>query len=141
MLLWMVEEFIYILGCLHQEDRDGHMVLGHELLLLTCSRCCSKRGGGREPHRASALSINHLSASSPDTLECIIQTLECLTWAVYDTLLVPGQTPQLSGHESYGQVVWHLLEKVYKGLHCRCLVRTSAVFEHMGRLRSVVMVP
>ena len=34
MLLWMLEEYIYILGCLWDEDQDGHIVLGHEMLLL-----------------------------------------------------------------------------------------------------------
>ena len=47
MFLWMVEEFIYIMGCLHDEDREGHIVLGHELLLLAQSWCFRKRGGGR----------------------------------------------------------------------------------------------
>ena len=37
-------EFIYIMGCLHDEDRDGHVVLGHEFLLLVQSQCCRKRG-------------------------------------------------------------------------------------------------
>ena len=147
MFLWMVEEFIYILECLRKEDRDGRMVLGHKLLLLVCSRYCSKRGEGRGLCCASALSINHLPACSPDTLECIIWAskdtilLECLTWAVYDNLLVQGQTPRLSGHESYDQVVWHLVKKAYKGLHCQCLACTSVVFEHVGRLKSIVTAP
>ena len=47
MFLWMLEEYVYILGWLREDNRDGCVVLGHELLLLVCSRCCSKRGGGR----------------------------------------------------------------------------------------------
>ena len=124
--LWMVEEFIYILGCLCEEDRDGCMVLGHKLPLLMHSRCCSKRGGGRGSCCVSVLSIDHLPACSPDTLECIVWaskdtiSLECLAWAVYNNLLVLGETLQLSGHESYGQVVQFLMEKAYKGLHFQC---------------------
>ena len=42
MLMWMLKEYIYILGNLHDEDRDGHVVLGHEMLLLVSSHCCRK---------------------------------------------------------------------------------------------------
>ena len=38
MFLWMLEEFVYILEHLCKEDRDGCMVLGHELLLLACRK-------------------------------------------------------------------------------------------------------
>ena len=68
--------YLHLGMLLHEEDRDGHMVLGHELLLLTCSRCCSKRGGGRGSHVPSVLSIDHLPACSPDTLECIVWASE-----------------------------------------------------------------
>ena len=137
MFLWILEEFVYILGLLHK-DRDRHMVLGHELLLLTCSRCCSKRRGGRGLCHISALSIDLLPACSLDTLECTVwalkdtMSLECLTWEVYNNLLVPGQSLLLSGFNSYGQVVQHLVDKVYKGLHSQCLSHTSAVFEPYG---------
>ena len=49
MFLWMIEEYVYVLSQLHVDDLNGQMVLGHELLLLTCSRCCRKRGGGHGP--------------------------------------------------------------------------------------------
>ena len=39
MFLWMLEEYVYILCRLHEDDQDGLMVLGHELPLLMCSRC------------------------------------------------------------------------------------------------------
>ena len=47
MFLWMLEEYEYIRYKLCMDDCDGFMVLGHELLLLACSRCCRKRGGSR----------------------------------------------------------------------------------------------
>ena len=101
MFLWMLEDFVYILGHLCKEDRDGCVVLGHELLLLTCSRCCSKRGGGRGLCHTSTLSINLLPACSLDTLECTIwaskdtTSLECLAWAVYDNLPGTQTSPPL----------------------------------------------
>ena len=127
------------------QGRQGwlHLVLGHKLLLLVWSRCCNKRGWGRGGCHTSVLLMDHLPACSPDTLECII----CPgfrrhyisgtphAWAVYNNFLVPGQSPQLSGVKSYGQVVQYLVEKVYKGLHCQIPVHTSAVFECTGRLR------
>ena len=131
MFLWMLEEFVYILGCLCEEDRDGHMVLGHELLLLARIMCCSKRGGGRGSCYTSVLSIDLLPASSPDTLECTIgvskdtTSLDHLTWAGCDNPLVPRQSPPLYGFESYSQVVQHLVDKMFKGLHSQCLAPTS----------------
>ena len=44
MFLWMIEEFAFILCHLPKDDRDGALVLGHELLLLAHSCCCRKRG-------------------------------------------------------------------------------------------------
>ena len=123
MSLWMLEEFIYILGYLHEHDRDRHMVLGHELLLLMCIRCCGKRGGGRGSCCTSVLSIDLLPACSLATLECTIWVFkdttssECLARAVYNNLLLPRQPLPLSGFESYGQVVQHLVYKAHKGLH------------------------
>ena len=69
MFLWMLEEYVYILGRLHEDNQDGLMVLGHELFLLACSRCCRKRGGGRAPCFPAVLSLDHLPACSIDTLE------------------------------------------------------------------------
>ena len=147
MFIWMLQEFIYILGQLCEDDRDGCMVLGHELLLLMCSRCCSKRGGGRGLHHSSVLSVKLLPACSLDTLEHTVCTskdttsLECLAWAVYDNLLAPRKSPALSGFESYGQVVQCLVNNVYRGLHSHCPACTSALFSTGVKLKSVVTVP
>ena len=67
--------------------------------------------------------------------------LECLTWAVYNNLLAPGQSPPLSGFKSHGQVVQCLVDKMFKGLHSQCPAHTSVVFKSAGRLKSIVMVP
>ena len=54
--------------------------------------------------------------------------LECLAWAVFDNIMGPGETPPLSGLETYNQIIGYLSGKAYKGLHMRCPVRTSASF-------------
>ena len=53
--------------------------------------------------------------------------LEHLAWAVFDNM-GPGKTPPLSGLETYSQIVGHLADKAYKGLHTRCPACTSASF-------------
>ena len=147
MFFWMLEEYVYILGQLCEDDRDGCMVLGHELLLLGHSRCHIKRGGSRGLCQSSALSLKLLPACSLDTLECTIcvsqdtASLKRLAWAVYDNLLGPGKSPVLSGYERYGHVVQHLVDNVYRGLHSHCLACTSALFSTGARLKSVVTVP
>ena len=46
--------------------------------------------------------------------------------------------PQLSGFETYSQILGHLVDKAYKGLHMCCPAHTSASFgmEVKTRLRS-----
>ena len=98
MLLWMLEEYLYILGHLREDDCDGHVVLGHELLLLVQSCCYKKRGGSRHCH-ASRQAADNLPISSSETLECLTWalkdsvSLECLSWAIYDNILVPVPVP------------------------------------------------
>ena len=101
MFLWMVEEFTFILCHLHKNDQDGALVLGHELLLLACSRCCRKRGSCC----AGPTPLDRLPACTFETLEhAVLVTdtiqLECLAWAVFDIIMGPGETPPLSGIET-----------------------------------------
>ena len=104
MSLWMLEEYVYILGWLCEDDQDGLVVLGHELLLLACSRCCRKRGGGQAQHHPAVLSLDHLPPCSRDTLEHAVHStkdtiaLEHLVWAIYNNQLGPGKSPSLSGY-------------------------------------------
>ena len=54
--------------------------------------------------------------------------LECLAWAAFDNVMGLGKMPQLSGFETYSQILGCLVDKVYKGLHMCCPVRTSTSF-------------
>ena len=146
MFLWMLEEYVYILSRLCMDDQDGQMVLGHELLLLACSRCCRKRGGGWGSCHTGALSLDHLSSCARDTLEHAVHStkdtisLECL-WAMYNNLLGPGKLPSLSGFESYSQVLQCLVDKAFRGLQVCCLARMSAMFKkEKVKVKSVVTV-
>ena len=138
MFLWMLEEYVHILGWLCEDDRDGLMVLGHELLLLVCSRCCKKRGEGRASCCPAVLSLNHLPACSRDTLECSVHAfkdtiaLECLAWVVYDNVWVPGKSLSLSSYESYGQVLQCLLERHSKNCLCIALYVPQPYLNHRG---------
>ena len=69
MFLWMVEEYAFILCHLCGDDHNGFLVLGHELLLLACSWCCRKRGGGRGSHPSGPTSLDRLPACTFQTLE------------------------------------------------------------------------
>ena len=106
-----------------------------------------KKGGGRAPCCPSVLSLDYLPACSRDTMEHAVcstkdtTALECLEWAVYNNQLGPGKSPSLSGYESYGQVLQHLVDKAFTGLQARCPVRTSAVFKPEERMKSVGTVP
>ena len=129
MFLWMVEEFAFILCHLRKDDRDGALVLGHELLLLVRSHCCRKR----ESRHAGATPLDRLPACPFQTLERAMLApdtihLERLAWAVFDNIMGPGEAPPLCGFETYDQIVGHLAGKAYKGVHMHCPAHTSASF-------------
>ena len=70
-------------------------------------------------------------------------SLEQLALGVYDNILGPGESPNLTRFETYGQVLQYLADKIYKGHHMCCPAHTSASFD-MGEkveVKSVVMVP
>ena len=129
MFLWMVEEFAFILCHLPKDDRDGALVLGHELLLLACSQCRRKRGsrhtGATPLERLPTCSFQTLEHAvlAPDTIQ-----LERLAWAVFDNIMGPGEAPPLSGFKTYNQIVRCLASKAYKGVHMHCPACTSASF-------------
>ena len=129
MFLWMVEEFAFILCHLSKDDRDGALVLGHELLLLAHSRCRRKRGS----RRAGATPLDRLPICSFQTLEHTILApdtiqLERLAWAVFDNIMGPDEAPPLCGFETYDQIIRCLASKAYKELHMCCPAHTSASF-------------
>ena len=129
MFLWMVEEFAFILCHLCKDDQDGALVLGHELLLLVCSRCRWKRGS----RHAGATQLDRLLTCSFETLEHAMLApdtiqLEHLAWAVFDNIMRPGEAPPLCGFETYDQIIRCLASKAYKGVHMCCPARTSASF-------------
>ena len=67
------------------------------------------------------------------TLECAVLAtdtiqLERLAWAVFDNIMGPGETPPLSGLETYNQIIGCLSGKIYKGLHTCCPAHTSTSF-------------
>ena len=133
MFLWMIEEFAFILCHLPKDDRDGALVLGHELLLLVCSHCRSKRGS----RRAGATPLDRLHACSLQTLERAMLVpdtiqLERLAWAVFDNIMGPGEVPPLSSFETYNQIVRRLARKAYKGVHMCCHACKSASFGTEG---------
>ena len=129
MFLWMVEEFAFILCHLHKDDRDGALVLGHELLLLAHSHCHWKKGSqcaGTTPlDRLPACPFKTLEHAMlvPDTIQ-----LEHLAWAVFDNIMGPGETPPLSRFETYNQIIRCLASKTYKGVHTCCPAHTSTSF-------------
>ena len=61
-------------------------------------------------------------------------------WSVYDGILLPGPTLNLTDPESYNQVTRCLTSKVFRGLQVHCPTRTSAQFDEptLVKVRSVV---
>ena len=147
-LLWIMEEFFYILHDLTEEESDGHVTLGFELMIEAEHRYRIKQGGGIR----CCCSPSHASSTLPcsqEMLECITwgkpdsKTLEGLVWSVYDGLLSLGPTPKLAGPKSYNQVTRCLAAKVFRGLQVHCSARTSAQFNELPppKVRSVVLAP
>ena len=129
----MIEEYAFILCHLGRDDRDGFLVLCHELILLACSWCCWKRGGGWGSCHTGPTPLDRLPTCTFKTLEHAVWTpdtiqLECLAWAVFHNKMGPGEVPPLSRLETYSQILGCLVGKAYKGWHLRCPACTSASF-------------
>ena len=145
----LMEEFFYISHQLTDEDHDGRVVLGYELMLQEEHRFRIKWGGGIRCHQSPLHSASNTPPNSPETLDHVTwsnpesRMLECLMWSIYDGILTLGPTPKLVGPESYNQVHRHLTTKVFKGLYVHCSPRNSAQFDEppLTRVRSVVLVP
>ena len=139
----------YISHELTDEDRNGHIVLGYELMLEAEHRFRIKWGRGVGCRRSPSHSASNAPPCSPDTLDCVTwsnpdsKMLEHLVWSVYDGILTPGPTPKLVGPESYNQVIRCLATKAFRGLQVHCSARTSAQFDELSppRVWSVVLVP
>ena len=148
-LLWVMEEFFYILHGLTDEDHDGCIVLGYELMLEVEHRFRIKWGRGIRCHWSPSHSASNAPPCSPETLDHITwlnpdsKMLERLEWSIYDGILTPGPMPKLVGPESYNQVTRHLAAKAFQGLQVCCPVRTSMQFDEpsLPKLRSVVFMP
>ena len=146
-LLWIMEEFFYILHDLTEEDCDGCIVLGYELM-IEAEHWYRIKGRGigchhSPSHASSALPcsqemLEHIAWGKPDS-----KTLDCLVWSVYNGLFSLGPTPKLAGPESYNQVTRCLAAKVFRGLQVHCLARTSAQFDEppQPKVQSVVLAP
>ena len=120
MFLWMVEEFAFVLWHLHKDDNRS-LVLDHDLLLLACSWCCQKRGGAWGSCCAGPTPLDRLATCTFKTLEhAVLVTdtiqLEHLTWVVVDNIMGPGETPPISGLETYNQIIGRLAGKVVQGI-------------------------
>ena len=148
MLLWIMEEFLYILQQLTDEDRDGCVVLGYELMLEAEHRF-RINGWGIGCHPSLSHSTSNAPPCSPETMNCMpwsnpdSRMLERLVWSVYNGILTPGPTPKLVGPKSHNQVLRHLTAKVFRDLGVCCSVRTYAQFDELPprRVQSVVFMP
>ena len=146
MLLWIMEEFFYISQQLTDEDCDGHIVLGYELMLEAEHRFRIKWDGGIGRHRSLSHSTSNALPCSQETLDHVTwsnpdsRMLECLMWSVYDGILTPGPKPKLVGPISYHQVLKCLATKVYRGLQVCCSARTQFNEPPLHRVRSVVLI-
>ena len=149
MLLSIMEEFFYISQQLTDEDLNGRIVLGYELMLDAEHRFRIKWGGGVGRHSSPLHSASNAPLCSQETLDCVTwsnphsRMLEHLVWSIYDEILTLGPTPKPVGLKSYHQVLKRLTTKAYRGLQVCCSARTSAQFNKLPlcRVQSVVLVP
>ena len=147
-LLWIMEEFFYISQQLTDEDCNGRIVLGYELMLEAEHRFRIKQGrGASDATNPPCIPLVTAPPYSQETLDCVTwsnpdsRMLECLVWSIYDGIVTPGPTPRLVGPESYNQVLRCLATKAFRGLQVHCSARTSAQFDEPPppRVQSVVL--
>ena len=83
MMLYTLDELFYMFRGIGTNDIDGQHIVAYEILTIA-SPCYT------EQHSSPKKSCNTLGDAYPRVILSDVNGLECLAWAVYDDVFVPG---------------------------------------------------
>ena len=114
MLLYVLDELFYIYAQVKNSQRvDDKLMLAYEIHCISANCCTDQRNGVEKTSVPDALALLNVDNA---------RHLECLTWPVYDSILLVGPWPKLSGDHSWCTVLAGLHQHIYRGCndvaHC-----------------------
>ena len=132
MLLYVLNELFYMYRGMGENDTDGQCVVAYKILKVV-SLCC------REWCSSQRKECNTPGAAYPRVNMSDMDGLECLAWAVYDGVYMPGDLLDLTGHHNWEHIiVGTTLHLIYHGRtndeHCKPLTIASLNAEQATKL-------
>ena len=96
MLLYTLDEFFYVFAQIKNSHRDDKVVLAYEILCISANRCTDQYNGVEKMGIPNALALLNIEDA---------RHLEHLAWAVYDSTILVGLRPKLSGTRTWCTVL------------------------------------
>ena len=97
MLLYVLDKLFYIYAQIKNSQReDNKLMLAYEILCLSANHCMDQSNGVKKTGIPDALALLNMAD---------IRYLKCLTWAVYDGVLLVGPLPKLLGDRPWCTVL------------------------------------
>ena len=132
MLLYMLNELFYVYKGVGVNDEDGQRIAAYEILTVVLLHCMEQCGSQKKE-------CNTLGAAYPRVNLSDMDGLECLTWAVYDEVYMPGDPPALTSHHDWERIiVGTTLHLIFHGKtndeHCKPLTIASFNAEQAVKL-------
>ena len=98
MMLYTLDELSCMFWGVGTNNIDGQHVVAYEILTIASLHCTEWHGSPKKP-------CNTLGDAYPRVVLSDVNGLECLAWAVYDGVFVPGDPPVLTGHHDWSCII------------------------------------
>ena len=98
MMLYDMDEMFHVFWGAGANDLNRQCVVAYEILALV-SLCCMECHGSDKKH------CNTLGDAHPLVDLNDVDDLECLGWAVYKSIFIPGDPPRLTGHHTWSHIM------------------------------------
>ena len=98
MLLYALDELFYVYKGVGGNDVDGQCVVAYKILRVVPLHCTVQHGSQKKE-------CNNFGAAYPRANLSDVDGLECLAWALYDGVYMPGDPPDLTGHHDWEHII------------------------------------
>ena len=129
-LLYMLDELFYVYAQIKNSHRDDKVVLAYEILCISANRCTDRHNGIEKTGVPDALALLNIKDTGH---------LEHLAWAVYDSALLVGLWPKLSGARTWCAVLAGLQRHIYRGRDnaAHCPPQTLGSWDHEEQVEAL----
>ena len=109
MMLYAMNEMFHVFQGMGANDLKGQHIVAYEILALVSLHCTEQHGSDKK-------CCNTLSNTYPLVDLSNMDGLECLAWAMYDGIFIPGDPPRLTGHHDWSHIIAGMtLHLIYHG--------------------------